>query len=130
MRLRTSPAILATGALALLSATFAAQGAMPSAPLAQPSSFAQCRVCHSVTKSGPAGIGPNLFGSFGAIAGTRPGYAYSPAMKASKARWDRVRLDAYLANPRATVPGTRMVFGGVKDPAARKAIVDYLAGLK
>jgi len=126
MRLRT----LTIGGAALLSATFVAQAAPPAAAPAQPAAFAQCRVCHSVTKGGRPGIGPNLFGSFGAIAGTRPGFAYSPAMKASKIRWDRAKLDAYLANPRGVVPGTKMVFTGVKDPAVRKAVIDYLAGLK
>lgn len=126
MRLRT----LTIGVSALLSAPFVAQAAKPATAPAQPAAFAQCRVCHSVTKGGPAGLGPNLFGVVGTAAATRPGYAYSPAMKASKIRWDRARLDIYLANPRAVVPGTKMVFAGLKDPAQRKAVIDYLAALK
>jgi len=129
MRLRNGPALFATGALALFSVAFAAQGKTP-APADPPPSFAQCRACHSVAKGGANGVGPNLFGSFGAAAGARPGYAYSPAMKASRIKWDRATLDAYLASPRTVVPGTRMAIPGVKDPAARTAIVDYLAGLK
>ena len=38
-------------------------------------------------------------------------------------------LDAFLANPAAKVPGTTMVFAGVKDEDQREAIIDYLKTL-
>ena len=133
MRLRAGPATLAASAFALLSTALVAHGETPSAApadAAPPASFAQCRACHTVAKGGTAGMGPNLFGTFGGPAAVKPGYAYSPAMKASRIRWDRAKLDAYLADPKALVPGTKMAIPGVKDAAARKAIVDYLATLK
>jgi cytochrome c len=44
-------------------------------------------------------------------------------------RWTRERLDRFLENPRAAVPGTTMEFEGIGDAAERRAIVDYLEGL-
>jgi len=95
-----------------------------------PPAFAACKVCHAVSSDARPGMGPNLAGVAGAPAGDRPGYAYSPAMKASKIRWTRANLDAFIADPRAVVPGTRMAFPGIADAARRKAIIDYLVTLK
>jgi cytochrome c len=133
MRLQAGSTILATSAVALLSSAFGAHGATPAASpadAAPPGAFAQCRGCHTVTKGGASGVGPNLFGTLNAPAGSKPGYAYSPAMKGSRIRWDRATLDTYLANPKALVPGTKMAVPGVKNPAQREAIVAYLATLK
>lgn len=97
---------------------------------AAPPAFATCKACHSVVKGGPNGVGPNLFGVVGAAAGTRPGYAYSPAMKAANIRWARARLDAYLEDPKAVVPGTKMMLPGIRDAAKRDEIISYLEKLK
>lgn len=118
----------------MLFAVHSVQGHMPT-PTAlqavqQPPAFAQCKACHNVIKDGPSGIGPNLFGVSGAAAGGKPGYAYSPAMKASKIRWDNARLDVYLSDPKALVPGTKMMSPPVRDAARRKEIIDYLGKLK
>jgi len=99
---------------------------MPAAP---PTQFAICKSCHSINKGGGALIGPNLFGIVGAPAASRPGYAYSDGMKKAKIRWTRDSIDAFLANPRALVPGTKMILVGVK-PADRAVIISYLETLK
>ncbi|WP_404479708.1 c-type cytochrome [Novosphingobium sp. BL-52-GroH] len=93
-----------------------------------PPAFAVCRSCHS-TQPGQNGIGPTLAGIVGSKAGTVPGYAFSPALKASGITWDRASLDTWLQGPMKMVPGTRMVIP-VGDPARRKAILDYLETLK
>ncbi len=92
--------------------------------------FATCKACHNVLKGGPNGVGPNLFGVVGAAAGTRPGFAYSPAMRAANIRWTRARLGAYLEDPNAVVPGTKMMFPGIGDAAKRDEIISYLEKLK
>ena len=104
--------------------------AASAAPLAKPASFAVCGVCHKVDATQASGIGPNLWGVDGRVSGTLPGYAYSPAMKAAKIKWDKASLDDYLVNPQKKVPGTKMAYGGQPDAAKRAEIVAYLVSLK
>src|SRR3546814_2463560 len=78
-------------------------------------------VCSSDLKGGRNGIGPNLHGIVGRAVAAHDGFSYSGAMKAKGGVWDEAALDAYLADPMKTVPGTRMAFAGVIDPADRKA---------
>ena len=41
--------------------------------------------------------------------------------------WDEATLTAYLPDPRAAVPGTKMAFAGLKNP---QEIADLIAYLK
>lgn len=91
-----------------------------------PMAFGQCRSCHSLER-GKTLLGPSLFAIVGKPAGHDPAFAYSSALKASGLIWDKATLDAWLTAPGKLVPGTRMVFPGIPDPAARKAIIDYLS---
>lgn len=103
-------------------------GTTPAVASAAPAEFAVCRACHAV-EAGRNGVGPTLFGIVGSTAGEVPGYAFSPALKASGIVWDRARLDTWLQGPMKMVPGTKMVIT-VPDAARRKAIIDYLETLK
>ena len=116
--------------LATVVATHGKAADTPASSTAPPAGFATCRGCHSVANGAPSGVGPNLFGVAGGVAGGKPGYAYSPAMKASRLRWDRSTLDAYLINPKGVVPGTKMAIPGVTDAKKRRDIIEYLATLK
>ena len=95
------------------------------AAVTEPGAFAQCKACHSADP-GKNGIGPSLAGIFGDKAATVPGFEFSDAMKNSGLTWNQPTLDRYLTDPRGTVPGTKMAFGGVADAAKRQAIIDYL----
>ncbi len=86
----------------------------------------QCGLCHDVAQ-GKNRVGPSLFGVVGRKAGTIDGYRYSDANKNSGLNWDPATLDKYLADPRATVPGTTMTYAGVKNDQQRKDIIAYLA---
>jgi len=129
----TRPALL-LAALAPLAA-LAALSAMPvtaagAAAAPPPAAFGPCATCHSVKKGERSGFGPNLYGIAGARAGAVAGFAFSPAMKKADVVWNRDSLDRFIAAPQSVVPGTRMAFPGIKDPAKRKAVVDYLMALK
>ena len=111
-----------------VSAPVTAEAAAP--PPAAPAAFGPCAVCHAVKKGERSGFGPNLYGIAGTRAGAVAGYGFSPAMKNAKVVWDRDTLDRFIAAPQSVVPGTKMAYPGLKDPAKRKAVVDYLMALK
>ena len=86
----------------------------------------QCRACHTLEKDGAQTAGPNLHGVFGRKAGTAAGYDSSDAMKKSGITWDETTMTDYNRDPKAKVPGTKMVFNGVKQPAQLADLVAYL----
>ena len=100
------------------------------APLAKPADFAICGACHKVEAGAPNGIGPNLWGISGRLSGTVPGFAYSPAMKAAKIKWNKKDLVAYLQDPKGRIPGNKMPYAGQKDPVKAATIADYVLSLK
>lgn len=87
--------------------------------------FARCAMCHT-TQPGVNRVGPSLAGVVGRKAGTAKGYAFSPAMKKYAKVWNAATLGAYLAAPTRTVPGTKMAFAGVPNPAERADLIAYL----
>ena len=113
----------------LLLAIAAPVTALSAAPAAPPA-FAICAACHTTSKDGANGMGPNLRGIVGRTAGTLPGFKYSAAMAKSGVAWNSTELDAFLAAPRKRVPNTSMAFFGLADAAKRKAIISYLSNLK
>ena len=86
----------------------------------------RCAMCHS---GDPMSQGPPLAGVVGRRAGAVPGFAYSAALKNSGIVWTRTSLDRFLADPGKAAPGTAMPVR-VADPAARAAIIGYLAAGK
>lgn len=111
-----------------VAAAEAPPGAMaPGHPEAGKAVFKQCAVCHSVEPDENK-TGPNLAGLFGRKAGTVEDFNYSDANKNSGIVWDDVILRKYLANPQSVVPGTKMVFPGLKDPQQIEDVIAYLKG--
>lgn len=115
-------------AVALANTTSASPGTPPDgaeeADLAKGEEvYARCAACHSLTENR---TGPRHCGLFGRTAGTQPGFEYSPAMKRSRITWDAAGLDRFLAAPLEVVPGTKMTYVGVPDPAERANLIAYL----
>ncbi|MBB3020887.1 cytochrome c [Microvirga lupini] len=88
--------------------------------------FAQCRACHQVGPTARNTVGPVLSGLFGRKAGTVEGYNYSPANKNSGLTWDEATFSEYIKDPKAKVPGTKMVYAGLKDEQRIRDLIAYL----
>jgi cytochrome c len=71
-------------------------------------------------------IGPYLKGVFGRKAGAVAGFSYSNAMKSSGIVWNEDKLKAFVANPKALVPGTKMTFVGLKKQDEIDDLIAYL----
>ena len=84
-----------------------------------------CGACHTVDE-GKNRVGPSLAGIIGRRAGTVPGFSYSSANKASGVEWTPEILKKYLENPRQFMPGTKMVFAGIKKGEERAEVIEYL----
>ena len=83
-----------------------------------------CFSCH--TTNGMNRVGPHLRGIVGRHSAAVGSFEYSAAMKESDITWTEDVLDAYLTAPARMVPGTKMIFAGVADPAERAALIAYL----
>jgi cytochrome c len=75
--------------------------------------FLKCKACHQIGEGARNGVGPNLNGLIGRISGSVEGYSYSEANKGSGLTWDEDTFRDYIKNPKAKIPGTKMVFAGI-----------------
>jgi cytochrome c len=77
-------------------------------------SFRKCAPCHSIGPDAANKVGPVLNGLNGRQAGSVDGFNYSDANKASGITWGEAVFKEYIKDPRTKVPGTKMVFAGIK----------------
>ena len=73
-------------------------------------SFNKCMACHVVGEGAKNKVGPELNGLDGRHSGTAEGYSYSDANKNSGITWNEAQFKEYIKDPKAKVPGTKMVF--------------------
>jgi len=90
-------------------------------------SWNKCRACHQLGETARNTVGPVLNGLFGRQTGAVEGYSYSAANKNAGFTWDDAAFAEYIRDPRAKMPGTKMVFAGIKND---KEIADLAAYLK
>ncbi len=91
--------------------------------------FNQCRACHTLEQGGRSGVGPNLHELFGRRAGAIEGFRYSPALRQRGEAglvWDETTLRAYIADPRAAVPGGSMPYAGLRNEQQLGELIAYL----
>jgi cytochrome c len=120
-------AFAVSAAVIVLAAATVYAAAAPDKPAGDPthgkSVYQVCMGCHSLDEDD---VGPRHRGVVGRVAGTVPGYAYSPALKNSHIVWDRDSLDRWLTNPQALVPGAKMFFA-MPNAQDRADVIAYLA---
>src|ERR1700742_1155431 len=91
-------------------------------PAAGQDVFKKCALCHSAD-AGVNKVGPSLHGIVGRHSASIDNYNYSTAMKSADKTWDEKTLDTYLTDPKALVPGTKMIFPGLKDEKDRQNVI-------
>ena len=85
--------------------------------------YARCTACHALAYDR---VGPRHCGLFDRLAGSVPGFDYSPAMQRAGITWNEQTLDRFLAEPLKVVPGSRMTYAGVADRDDRADLIAYL----
>ena len=90
-------------------------------------SFKKCLPCHSIGEGAKNKVGPELNGIDGRHSGTAPGYSYSEANKKSGITWGKAQFLEYIKDPRAKIPGTKMIFPGIKNEKEAESLWAYLS---
>ena len=96
----------------------------------------QCFACHDITENKQIKVGPPLWGIYGSKPGQVEGYQYSEAhlSKADSLVWDDATIDAYVQDPKALIPGNKMVYPMPGTPVMkekhRKNLIEFLKTLK
>jgi cytochrome c len=103
-----------------------AGGALAQDLAAGENSFKKCLPCHSVGADAKNKVGPVLNGLEGRKSGTIEGYNYTDANKNSGITWNEELFKEYITDPRAKIPGTKMVFAGIKSENEKAALWAYL----
>lgn len=91
--------------------------------------FKKCAACHAVGENAKNKVGPILNGVVGAKFGHTEGFKYSKPMldrQAAGDTWTEENLTAWLTNPKEFMPGTKMVFVGLKKPEEIADVIAYL----
>ncbi len=114
-------AVLASIALAASTAAASAQDVA-----AGEQSFKKCLPCHSVGEGAKNKVGPELNGLDGRKAGATDGFNYTEGNKNSGITWNESVFKEYIKDPRAKIPGTKMVFAGIKNDQEVNDLWAYL----
>ncbi len=89
----------------------------------------QCASCHSFNDGGKNGVGPNIYGVLGREHGGVAGFNYSASLKGKPGPWTFEEMNAWLKNPKAYAPGTRMAYAGLRNDKQRADLILYMRSL-
>ena len=114
-------------ALVVVTSLTATSGALAQDAAAGKSSFNKCLACHAIGDGAKNKVGPILNGLDGRKSGTVEGYSYSDANKNSGVTWGKDVFLEYIKDPKAKIPGTKMVFAGIKNEKEASDLWAFLA---
>jgi cytochrome c len=106
---------LAAIVLGVMAQSLLVVGAQAQDAAAGEQSFKKCFPCHSIGEGAKNKVGPELNGIDGRHSGAAPDYNYSDANKNSGIVWNQATFLEYIKDPRAKIPGTKMIFPGIKN---------------
>jgi cytochrome c len=92
----------------------------------------KCTSCHDLSEASENKTGPGLYDVVERVIGSHPGFAYSPVMQEHQAKgdtWTYDNLNQFLTAPKAFAPGTKMLFGGIKNDQDRANLIAFLSTL-
>jgi cytochrome c len=110
----------------VLAAALASNPARAQDVAAGEQSFKKCFACHAVGEGAKNKVGPQLNGLDGRHSGTAPSYSYSDANKNSGIVWSEATFREYIKDPKAKIPGTKMIFPGIKNEKEAGDLWAYL----
>src|SRR6201996_7024701 len=118
---------LILSALVVIASTAATSAAFAQDVAAGKSSFNKCLACHSIGEGAKNKVGPELNGLDGRKSGTVEGFSYSDANKNSGITWNKDQFLEYITDPKAKIPGTKMIFAGIKNEKERNDLWAYIS---
>lgn len=113
--------LLAVGLVAVATGSAPAQDVVAGA-----TSFKKCAICHDLGETAKNKVGPQLNGLDGRHSGSAASFNYSAANKSSDITWSEATFTEYIKDPRAKIPGTKMIFPGIKNETEVKDLWAYL----
>lgn len=113
--------------LSALAVIASSAGALAQDVAAGKTAFNKCVACHAVGEGVRNKVGPVLNGLDGRKSGTVEGFSYTEANRNSGITWDREQFLDYIKDPKAKIPGTRMVFAGIKKESEAADLWAFLA---
>lgn len=118
---------LTVSALAFIAGSATAPATLAQDAAAGRTPFNKCLACHAVGEGARNKVGPVLNGLDGRKAGTVEGFSYTEANSNSGIIWNRDQFLDYIRDPKAKIPGTRMVFAGIRNESEAADLWAFLA---
>jgi cytochrome c len=118
---------LTLSALVVIVSSVTATAALAQDVAAGKTSFNKCLACHAIGEGAKNKVGPELNGLNGRKSGSAPDYSYSDANKNSGITWNEAEFKNYIKDPKAKIPGTKMIFAGIKNETEVNDLWAYLA---
>ena len=118
---------LTLSTLVVIASAAASSTALAQDVAAGKTSFNKCLACHAVGEGAKNKVGPELNGIDGRKSGTAPDFNYSDANKNSGITWSKAEFLEYIRDPKGKIPGTKMIFAGIKNEQEANDLWAFLA---